>query len=223
VFILDSAERMTEQAANALLKTLEEPPGGTVFILLTTTPSALPATIVSRCQMVAFSTIAPEALEACLVGKGVERDRARLIVCFSHGSIGRALSAEVASLASTRDLFLEELGRGLRDGPAALIELAEKLSKDRAVLQQNLGVLSAWLRDLMVAKMSRGLEWLVNRDRGEDISRQADELSLEAILEGLRAVFGAMDGLGRNANPRLSLEDLFLRLHEAFPSSLLRV
>ena len=223
VFILDSAEKMTEQAANALLKTLEEPPGRTVFVLLTTTPSALPSTIVSRCQTVIFSAIPQETLEAFMVGKAVEQARARLIASFSRGSIGRALSQDVASLASTRDLLLEELGRGLRDGPAALIDLAEKLAKDREGLQQNLEVLSAWLRDLMVAKASRRREWLVNQDRGEEVARQAEGLTLEAIMDGLRAVHAAMDGLSRNANPRLSLEDLLLRLREAVPSGLVGV
>ena len=220
VFILDSAEKMTEQAANALLKTLEEPPGRTVIVLLTTTPSALPSTIVSRCQTVTFSAIPPETLEPFVVERGVDRTRARLIVSFSRGSIGRALSPEVESLASTRDLLLEEVGRALRDGPAALIELAEKLAKDREGLQQKLEVLSAWLRDLMVAKTSRRQEWLVNNDRGEEIARQAEGLPLEAILDGLRAVNAAMDGLTRNANPRLSMENLLLQLREAIPSGL---
>ncbi len=220
VFILDRAEKMTEQAANALLKTLEEPPRSTIFILLTTTPSALPLTIVSRCQTVVFSAIPPETLQAYLAGKGVDQTRSRLIISFSNGSIGRALSQEVTSMASTRDLLLEELGQGLRDGPVALIELAEKLAKDREGLFQQLEFLSAWLRDLMIAKVSRHQELLVNQDRGEEIARQAEGLPLDAILGGLRTVRAAYDALIRNANPRLSIEELLLRLREAIPSGL---
>jgi len=223
VFILQGAEKMTEQAANALLKTLEEPPGWTVLVLLTTTPSALPLTIVSRCQTVIFSAIAPDALQAYLVAKGIGHTQARLIVSCSGGSIGRALSPEVASLGSSRDLFLEELGRGLRDGPAALIDLAERLAKDREGLRQNLEFLSAWLRDLMVAKVSRRQEWLINQDRGEEVARQAEGLPLNAILDSLRVVNGTMDGLTRNANPRLSLEDLLLQLRASVSSGLLQV
>jgi len=223
VFVVDGAEKMTEQAANALLKTLEEPPGRTVLVLLSTATSALPLTIVSRCQVVIFSAIPAEALRAYLVGKGIDQTRARLVASFSGGSIGRALSPEMASLAASRDLFLEELGRGLRDGPAAIIELAEKQAKDRERLGQNLEFLSAWLRDLMVAKVSRRREWLVNQDRGEEVARQAEGLRLGAILDGLRTVNAAMDGLTRNANPRLSLEHLLLRLREAAPSGLLQV
>ncbi len=223
VFILDSAERMTEQAANALLKTLEEPARGTMFILLTGTVSALLPTIVSRCQIVTFSPLPHGQIEALLREKGMESSRARLIASLSRGSIERAFSQEVASLPATRDLLLEGVGRGLHDGPAALVELAEKLAKDREKLQQQLEILSAWLRDLMVAKASGRTDWLVNHDRGDAIARQAEGASLDAILDGLRAVHAAMDNLVRNANPRLSTEDLLLRLREALPSGLLAV
>jgi DNA polymerase-3 subunit delta' len=223
IFILDGAERMTEQAANALLKTLEEPAKNTVFILLTSTVSALLPTIVSRCQSVTFSPLPHGEIEALLREKGMEASQARLIASLSRGSIERACSPEVASLPATRDLLLEGLGRGLQDGPAALVELAEKLAKDREKLQQQLEILSAWLRDLMVAKASGRNDWLVNDDRGEAIARQAAGMSMDAILDGLRAVHAAMDNLARNANPRLSMEDLLLRLREALPSGLVPV
>lgn len=223
VFILNRAEKMTEQAANALLKTLEEPAGGTVFILLTSTVSALLPTIVSRCQVVTFSPLPDDRIEALLIEKGMEPSRARLIASLSRGNIERALSPEVASLPATRDLLLEGLGRGFRDGPAALMELAEKLTKDRDMLQQHLEVLAAWLRDLMVAKVSGRKDWLVNDDRSEEVALRAEGLTLETILAGLRAVHAMMDNLVRNANPRLSCEDLLLRLRETIPSGLLPV
>jgi DNA polymerase-3 subunit delta' len=220
VFILDGAEKMTEQAANAILKTLEEPPGRSVLVLLTTTPSALPPTIVSRCQMVIFSPIPDDTLHAYLVRRGLDPAEARLIVSFSRGSLGRALSQGAESLASSRDLLLQEVEQAFRDGPAALIETAEKRAKDRETVQRQCELLSAWLRDLMVAKVSRGPEWLVNRDRGEAVVRRSQELPLHAIIDGLREVHAAMDGLARNANPRLTLEHLLLRLSEAAPAGL---
>ncbi|WP_337288979.1 DNA polymerase III subunit delta', partial [Candidatus Methylomirabilis sp.] len=223
IFILDRAERMTEQAANALLKTLEEPARGTVFILLASTVSALLPTIVSRCQAVTFSPLPNGQIEALLIEKGIAPSRARLIASLSRGSIERALSPEVASLPAARDLLLEGLRQGFQDGPAALVELAEKLAKDREKLQQHLEVLAAWLRDLMVVKASGRRDWLVNDDRGEEVARRAEGLTLEAILDGLRTVHAMMDNLARNANPRLALEDLLLRLREAIPSGLLPV
>ncbi len=221
VFVLDGAEKMTEQAANAILKTLEEPPGRSVLILLTTTQSALPPTIVSRCQTVIFSPLPDDTLHDYLIRRGLDPGEARLIVSFSRGSLGRALSQEGAeSLASSRDLLLEEIEQAFRGGPAALIDIAEKRAKDRETVQRQCELLSAWLRDLMVARVSRGQESLVNLDRGEAVVRRSQELPLHAILDGLRAVHAAMDGLARNANPRLTLEHLLLRLCEAAPSGL---
>ena len=126
-------------------------------------------------------------------------------------------------MGSSRDLFLEELGRGLRDGPAALIDLAERLAKDRDRVRQNLEVLSAWLRDLMVVKVSGRREWLINQDRGEEVARQAEGLPLDDILDSLRVVHDTMDGLTRNANLRLSLEDLLLQLRATVSSGLAQV
>lgn len=223
VFILAGAERMNEQAANALLKTLEEPAKDTVFILLTGTVAALPSTIASRCQTVTFIPLPHGQIEVLLRERGMEASQARLIASLSRGSIERAFSSEVASLPETRDLFLDAIGRGLRQGPAALIELAEKLAKDREKLQHQLEILSAWLRDLMVAKASGRTDWLVNDDRGETVARLARDVPMNALLDGLRAVHTAMDNLVRNANPRLSAEDLLLRLREMLPSGLLPV
>src|SRR5574337_1259374 len=223
IFILNNAERMTEAAANALLKTLEEPAKDTVFILLTSAVAALLPTIVSRCQVVTFSPLPHGQIEALLIGHGMGSSQARLMASLSRGSIERALSPEVASLPATRDLLLEGLGRGLQGGPAALVELAETLSKDREKLQQQLELLSTWFRDLMVAKASGRRDWLVNDDRGEAVVRQADGLPMDAILDGLRAVHTAMDNMTRNANPRLSMEDLLLRLRDRLSSGLLSV
>lgn len=223
VFILAGAERMNEQAANALLKTLEEPAKDTVFILLTGTVAALPSTIVSRCQTVTFIPLPHGQIEVLLRERGMEAPQARLVASLSRGSIERAFSSEVASLPETRDLLLDAIGRGLREGPATLVELAEKLAKDREKLQQQLEILSAWLRDLMVAKASGRTDWLVNGDRGETVACLARDVPMNAILDGLRAVHTAMDNLVRNANPRLSAEDLLLRLREMLPSGLLPV
>jgi DNA polymerase-3 subunit delta' len=224
VFILDRAEKLTEQAANALLKTLEEPTGWTVFVLVTSSASTLPPTVVSRCQVVPFSTVGPDVLEAFLTRRGLDRERARLMVSFSRGSVGRALALDVASLTASRDALLEAVGRGLRDGPAALIDVAEKHAKDREGLHQELEVLLTWFRDLMLAKVTgRSDCWLVNRDRGEALARQAEGVSLPAILDGLRAVHATINSLSRNGNPRLCMEHLLLRLREAMPPGLVWV
>ena len=89
--VIDNAEKMTPQAQNALLKTLETPPGGAVFFLLTTSPSQMLPTIVSRCRHARFRPVSAVQAERALIAGGAPEARARLAAAASGGSIGRAL------------------------------------------------------------------------------------------------------------------------------------
>ena len=110
VFIIDGAELLSIEAANCLLKTLEEPVGRVVFILLTVNDSLLPATVVSRCQRLELTPMpVTEAAAALATDRGIEPERARLLAGLSHGCLGWALSAVVDdSLLQQRN---EELNR----------------------------------------------------------------------------------------------------------------
>ena len=92
VFIFEPADRMTEEAADSMLYTLEDPPQGTVFILVTSRPSALRETVVSRCEQVRFHMVAPEEIAELLRARGVEEERARLIAGLADGRPGRAIT-----------------------------------------------------------------------------------------------------------------------------------
>ena len=91
IALIPRADRMTAQAQNALLKTLEEPAGGNVFFLLTDQPGAMLPTIVSRCRRLRFSPVSVEACAEILAEKGVEPGRARLAAACAQGAVGRAL------------------------------------------------------------------------------------------------------------------------------------
>jgi DNA polymerase-3 subunit delta' len=92
VFIFEPADRMTEEAADSMLYTLEDPPEGTVFILVTSRPSALRETIVSRCEQVRFHMVAPEQIAELLHARGVDDEQARLIAGLADGRPGRAIT-----------------------------------------------------------------------------------------------------------------------------------
>jgi len=84
-FIIDGAELLSTEAANRLLKTLEEPVGKVIFILLTTNDSLLPATVISRCQRLELTPLPAAEVEAALSSRGVDPPRARLLAGLSHG------------------------------------------------------------------------------------------------------------------------------------------
>ena len=151
VFIFEPADRMTEEAADSLLYTLEEPPQGTVFILVTSRPAALRDTVVSRCEQVRFHTVAPDQIVRLLRARGVEPGRAQLIAGLADGRPGRAVT--MAERPSVMEL------RG------AVIELAQELFS--APLQAALA-LSSRTQDLAARLWETEFEAVVEGEREEE-------------------------------------------------------
>ncbi len=102
VFIIEGADRMSIEAANALLKILEEPPFYTYFILITTNPDLIPATIRSRCRPFIFKAIDPEIIGDRLISLGYEPGKARLVALLAQGSLEKALTTDWEKIISKR-------------------------------------------------------------------------------------------------------------------------
>lgn len=145
VGVVDEAERLTEEAANCLLKTVEEPPEGVILFLVTSQPIALPQTLLSRCQHLVFSWL-PERLVAEYLEKekGVESSRAYTVALLSLGSIGEALSyIEKRDLGEGIRAFLKDV----RDGN--VFKAGLWLSEHREDLRRILSVLARYFRDAL--------------------------------------------------------------------------
>jgi len=158
VFIFEPADRMTEEAADSLLYALEEPPQGTVFILVTSRPAALRETVVSRCEQVRFHSVAPEEIANLLQRQGVEENRARLIAALADGRPGRAV-------ATADRPYLMEL-RG------AAIELAQELFS--APLQAALA-LSSRTQKLAARLWELEFEAIAEQER-EEVAEQPGDI-----------------------------------------------
>jgi DNA polymerase-3 subunit delta' len=215
VFIIDGAELLSTEAANCLLKTLEEPVDRVVFILLTVNDGLLPATVVSRCQRLELPPLSVSEVASVLADSyGVEPGRARLLAGLSHGCLGWALSAAADdSLLQQHD---EELVR-LLDVVAAdyetrfayVAQLAARFNQNRGLVYD---VLDLWLdfwRDLMLVKVGcRDIITNIDRlDRLVEMARGYRLTRIKTFIECLRA---AEEQLRQNANPRLVLEVLML-------------
>ncbi|OGO24167.1 MAG: hypothetical protein A2144_14695 [Chloroflexi bacterium RBG_16_50_9] len=219
VFIIDGAELLSTEAANCLLKTLEEPVGKVTFILLTVNDSLLPATVVSRCQRLELKPLSINELASALTGNyGVEPERARLLAGLSHGCPGWALRAVADDdLLRQRDAELNRLlgviGADCEGRFAYAAQLAAQFSQNRRLVY---GVLDLWLdywRDLLLVKTGCG-NIITNVDRLDRLIEMAGCYRLVQIrnfLEGLRA---AQAQLRQNVNPRLVLEVLMLDIPE---------
>lgn len=151
IALIERADRMTAQAQNCLLKTLEEPPGGTIFFLMTDTPSALLPTIVSRCRTVHFHPLTQEAEEARLLELGITPERAALLSQLSEGSVGEALSIEAdESYLQLRARVMQAVF-DLR-GPQDVLLMSARFKDDKENAERILDILERLLRDAMRAQ-----------------------------------------------------------------------
>ena len=148
ICLIDEADRMTIGAANALLKTLEEPPDHSLFLLISSRPGALPATIRSRCQALRFVTPARTQVEAALIlRREIPPADARLLAIVSEGRIGEALSSDAKDIRLRQRDLLEFVRPQSLQSVTAILSAAEALHKtDRA--PDMLSWLARWIRDL---------------------------------------------------------------------------
>ncbi len=214
VWILDPADQMQEPAANAFLKTLEEPAGASLFILVTAAPSALLPTILSRCQGVRFGLLGETSLRMILGRHGRNQEEAAAAAVLAGGSAERALAVDVAHVLAKRERIVQEAWGGL-DSLTGLLERAEGLARDRAGFETALEILTAFSRDLAVAKVCGQAAPLVHADRREELTRWGAKYSMRAIVATYEAQMEAQRAVSRNANARFSAERMLFRMREA--------
>jgi DNA polymerase-3 subunit delta' len=210
------AERMTRAAANTLLKTLEEPPGDAVFVLVAHRASALPATIRSRCQIVDFPVPPADAVRSWL-GAQLEADEAAdTALRLAHGAPLTAQSLATSGGLEAREAILEDL-EGLVTGSGDPVVAAERW--------RDLGLLAAlhWLQsmvcDLVRLKNGRSAHNLTHSDRGTAMQHLARGLDLvrlfrlfDLIVEARRAALGQL-----NLNEQLMLESIAIEWQRRGP------
>lgn len=148
IAIIDRADSMNESAQNALLKTLENPTGDTLFFLLTDAPGVLLPTIVSRCLQVRFSCLEPDACVQVLAQHGIAGDEARLLASLSQGSVGRALEIHAdEDYLPLRQRVISAL-EGMQS-PADVSRAAAKIGDVKGREETVLEIMELWARDLM--------------------------------------------------------------------------
>ena len=216
VFIIDGAELLSIEAANCLLKTLEEPAPTVVFILLTAKEELLPLTVVSRCQRIELALLPSAQAESALIEKwSVEPQRARLLARLSHGRLGWAVNATDQGWLDRHNEDTDELiatiEGDLESRFAYAAQLATEFSQSRDAVQEKLGLFLDWWHDVLLVKAGLG-DAVVNVDRMEPLGSMATGLSLEEIRSCIAAVEAASTQLKQNANARLALEVFVLGL-----------
>ncbi len=214
VFIIDNAELLSLNAANRLLKTLEEPVRNVTFIILTVNEKLLPATVVSRCQRLELMPVKTEDITAALTARDVPQEKADLLARLSHGCPGWAFTAiEDESLLTARNEEMERLLEIIRGDTVTRFtwaaQAASRFAQNRKAVY---GLLDTWRdywHDLMLVKLGCHV-MITNIDRREEIAGLAEGYDLDAIRRTIAGIEAAADHMRRNVNPRLALEVLMI-------------
>jgi len=215
VCVIDEADRMTIGAANALLKTLEEPPGHSLFLLISSRPAALPATIRSRCQSLRFATPARTDVEAALILKReLPPADARLLAMLNEGRIGDALATDLKTARAQQQELLDLVSPNSLRSISIILSAAEALAKaDRA--EDILSWLARWIRDLVLLKIGGDRDQILYVDHLQALERYTGEADTDALLTVLQDIERTEQQATRHLNLHMALENILLRLRDA--------
>lgn len=212
VIVIKQAEKMTVQAANSMLKTIEEPPEQTIFILIAENLAAILPTIISRCQKVSFTGLAITQHARILADKAaIKPELARIVLLASGGGAEAAETLLDNGFVEVRQRVLDKMPQLQSMKRAQLIFLAEEWSKE--FTEEILQVIMFWQRDLVVWAETESENLLLNQDKIADVKENAADAK---ALQAAEIVLSAQQAVGHNANKRLTLETMLLQWSDLY-------
>jgi DNA polymerase-3 subunit delta' len=213
ICILDGADRMKPEGANALLKTLEEPPPDTLLILLATERGLLLPTVVSRCQQVRFCALpTDQMIEALTKRLSIEKGEARAVAVLSQGSLGRALELVNHEVWQKRRGIVHDLMELPCHGVGRAFAIAESLANMGEDLPLVFLIMISWYRDLILWKEQKDVSRLIHQDLCDEVSEGAVSMSRRSLIRRIEAINRVSKVLNLNANRLLAMESLVLQL-----------
>jgi DNA polymerase-3 subunit delta' len=247
VFIISEADTLNPSSGNALLKTLEEPPADTVFILTTAYKDALLPTIRSRCQTVEFRPLPAKSIEEVLRnGYNLPEKDLKLFAVMAGGRIGRVETLLSGDYQKRRDRVLSGIASKQFASVTGVVRFVEELLEEfktarkaaESALKEREGTLTAgaeaylegkykeeifemvsllylFYRDLLLYRVSGNAAAVINYDKIDIIKKLAGAASIEDVESAMTAIAGIRRAIAGNANLKLALEVLFLRLGKA--------
>jgi DNA polymerase III subunit delta' len=208
--IIESAERFNQSSGNALLKTLEEPPGNALMILLTTNAEAMLPTIRSRCQRLRFASLGEETISRFLVSEGATLETARLAAAQAGGSLSRAQElAATDSFASQQELTGQLFSLRLAE-IKNLFVVSERQGADRDTALGTLTLLEGLLRDVLFAQ--QGVDQRIFQELAPLVEQEAALRSPAALAGIFSQITATRQAIQRNVSPQLALDVLFMKL-----------
>ena len=220
VFVIHGADRMSQDAANALLKVLEEPPPDVAILLVSDNPSAILPTVRSRCQTLDFSPLPVDEVARILRDEeGAPAEHAEVLARLSRGCVGWAIGAarddtQFAAVHQRLERIADAAEGGLEARFGYADDLARRFQRDRAAGREELQLWLRWVRDLLLVQHGQ-TDRIVNLSWRETLERQAAALTPAQVVRWAHEIMQTIERLERNANPRLALEALMLETPRA--------
>ncbi|MEW4411774.1 DNA polymerase III subunit delta' [Clostridium sp. AN503] len=216
IYIVDEAEKMTQQAQNALLKTIEEPPSYAIIILLTTNQEAFLPTILSRCVQLKLKPLKDFVVKSYLTeSMQVPEADAEVYAAFARGNLGKAIS--IASSEDFKLLHQEVLHllKHVKDMDISeLLDYIRKLKEDNLDIYECLDFMQLWYRDVLLYKVTKDMNLLIFKDEYKminELSKNSGYDGLERILESIDKAKARLDA---NVNMELAMELMLLVMKE---------
>ncbi len=214
--LIDDADRLTLEAANALLKTLEEPPGFAMLILVSSRPFALPATIRSRCQSLRLSAPAiAETRSALRRLRGLSETDAQLAASVTEGRLGEALTMDLAARREQQEHIATLTAPASLRSIATILTTAETLAKGEESAADILDRLAVWIRDVALTHLGVSADRLTHPGQEGALRAFASASDLDRLLDVLTEIDTFQRNSTRNLNPQLMLEHVLLTLRDA--------
>lgn len=216
IYLINEGEKMTVQAQNALLKTLEEPPEYGIIMILTTNVSRLLPTIVSRCRLLSMKPVEDELLKKYLMEEMQIPDyKAEVCVAFARGNVGKAkiLAAseefdKIREDAVTLMKYISEMEMH------EIIAAIKKIGEYKLEIEDYLDIISIWYRDVLLFKATNDVNHLIFKEEIQYIKKAAGKSDYEGIEKILRGLEKAKNRLQANVNFDLTMELLLLTIQE---------
>jgi DNA polymerase-3 subunit delta' len=213
--ILNETESMNDEAANALLKSLEEPPDQTILILITSRAHTLLPTVVSRCQKIRFNLLTNQQVMEFLRQKrpGASSQPGR-VAALAMGKIGMALELDPETLEEEWRRFNQAFLDRSHGSIQVLLELAQEYAQDRETTERGLYWIGLWLRDLLMAKIQSSSPCMIADPSSRQFIGAAAKVSVEEVMALASLIHWIFKALNRNINRQLVLEVLLMQIRK---------
>ena len=216
IYIVDEAEKMNEQAQNALLKTIEEPPEYGIIMLLTNNLEAMLPTILSRCITFHLKPVEQAKIVDLLTSQyGVPDYKARICASFSQGVVGKAIHMAASEDFNDLQYHVLNIVKNVHEMEVyEVVEAVKRLSAYKTDINDVIDMMMVWYRDVLILKVTKDANTIVYKDEYRSLMDQAKRSSYEGLNEIIQAMEKAKARLAANVNFDIAIEMMLLAMKE---------